>query len=306
MSIGLLSRSVRPPSAVLSTNAPTDAELLKRFVTRRDHDAFADLVRRHGRMVFGVCRRVLRDPHDAEEAFQVTFLVLVRKAGRIRQPERLANWLFGVANRVARKSKVTAARRGAHEQAAAIPGIVPPVTLGPEGPEIRGILDEEMVALPERYRVPLVLCYLEGLTNEEASRRLGWPTGSMSYRLARGRELLRRRLARRGLVCLALWPVFLQVLSERATAGQVPEELVQTTVRRSRQEEKTTQAVAPTSTRRTVVPALAILLLLLGFGAAAVARWGPDRQAGSAASHSCGDPEHPRQALAPIPISSPP
>ena len=286
MGIALLGRPVRSAPAAPPTDDPTVAELLDRFVTHRDHEAFADLVRRHGSMVFGVCRRVLRDPHDAEEAFQVTFLVLVRKAGGIRQPERLANWLFGVANRVARKSKVTAARRSTHEQAAAMPGIVPPITLGPEGPEIRGVLDEEMVALPEKYRVPLVLCYLEGLTNEEASRRLGWPPGSMSYRLARGRELLRRRLARRGLACLALWPVFLQVLSERASAGQVPDDLVETTVHRALQQEETPLAVEPT--RRAVWPALVLLVLLLSFGAVAVAGWGSDRQADPAGSPSCG------------------
>ena len=92
-----------------------------------------------------------------------------------------------------------------------------------------------MVNLPEKYRAPLVMCYLEGLTNEDAAQRLGWPSGSMSYRLARGRELLRRRLARRGLVCLAMWPVFMQVLSERASAGEVPGELVDATLERAQQ-----------------------------------------------------------------------
>jgi RNA polymerase sigma factor (sigma-70 family) len=256
-----------------TTAEPTDAELLERFVARRDHDAFAALVRRHGPMVFGVCRRVLRDPHDAEEAFQVTFLVLVRKAGRVRQPERLANWLYGVAHRVACKAKVASARRGAHERAAArtVDG---PVTVGSDETELRAVLDEELVALPEKYRAALVLCYLEGLTNEEAARRLGWPTGSMSYRLARGRELLRRRLARRGLVCLLLWPVFMQVLSERAHAGSVPDDLVRATVDRARRDAAAPPAPAPS--RRGGVPALVLLLLLLGLGAAAVAGWAAD------------------------------
>jgi RNA polymerase sigma factor (sigma-70 family) len=249
----------------------TDAELLHRFALRDDHAAFAALVRRHAPMVFGVCRRVLRDPHDAEEAFQVTFLVLVRKAGVLRQPDRLGNWLYGVANRVARKAKVSAARRNSHEQAAAAAGWVAPGTPA-DGPELRALLDEEMVALPEKYRAPLVLCYLEGLTNEDAARRLGWAPGSMSYRLARGRELLRRRLTRRGLY-LALWPVFLQGLSERASAAPVPEPLVEATVVRAKQEPKPPVAAG----HRRLMPALLLLVLLLGFGAVALAERGIER-----------------------------
>jgi hypothetical protein len=174
---------------------------------------------------------------------------------------------------VARKARVTAARRSFHERAAAVPVAAAPITVGPDRTELRAVLDEEMVALPERYRAPLVLCYLEGLTNEEAARRLGWAPGSMSYRLARGRDLLRRRLARRGLVCLALWPVFMQVLTQRASAaGPVPEPLVKATVDRARGNGGGLAAPAPS--RRAGVPALLLLLLLLGGGgAAAVAGW---------------------------------
>jgi len=269
MAMALLSRPVRREPVKPPTDDATDAELIDHFVTRRDHNAFALLVRRHGPMVFGVCRRVLRDPHDAEEAFQVTFLVLVRKAATVRQPERLANWLYGVASRVAHKTKRTTARRDAHERSAAMSAVVAPVTVGPDGAELRAVIDEEMVALPEKYRAPLVLCYLEGLTNEDAARRLGWPTGSMSYRLARGRELLRRRLARRGLVCLALWPVFLQVLTERAYSGEVPDELVEATVNRAKEEPQPTTA----SKRIPGLSAILLVVLLLGFGAAAWAGW---------------------------------
>ena len=105
MAMALLGRPVRRGPAKPVTDDASDADLIDQFVTCRDHKAFGILVRRHGPMVFGVCRRVLRDPHDAEEAFQVTFVVLVRKAATLRQPERLANWLYGVANRVARKAK---------------------------------------------------------------------------------------------------------------------------------------------------------------------------------------------------------
>lgn len=270
MAIAKLGRPVRESPVVPTTADAPDAELIERFVTGRDHDAFAILVRRHGPMVFGVCRRVLRDPHDAEEAFQVSFLVLVRKARTLRQPERLANWLYGVANRVARKAKLAAARRQKHERTIARSNLVAPVTVGPDGAELRAVLDEEMVKLPEKYRTALVMCYLEGLTNDDAAERLGWPTGSMSYRLARGRELLRRRLARRGLACLALWPVFLQVLTERASAGEVPDDLVEATVERAKQEAD----VTPTAfdPRRTV-KWLLLLILVLGTGSAAVAGW---------------------------------
>ncbi|HKA08235.1 MAG TPA: sigma-70 family RNA polymerase sigma factor [Gemmataceae bacterium] len=278
MGMALLSRPDRRAPAKPLTDDATDAELIDHFVTRRDHNAFAVLVRRHGPMVFGVCRRVLRDPHDAEEAFQVTFLVLVRKAGSLRQPERLANWLYGVASRVAHKAKLSTSRRDAHERSAARSTFVAPVTVGPDGAELRAVIDEEMVALPEKYRAPLVLCYLEGLTNEDAARRLGWPTGSMSYRLARGRELLRRRLARRGLVCLALWPVFLQVLTERAYAGEVPEELVEATVSRAKEEPQPTTV----SGRFPVLSVLLLVVLLLGFGAAAWAGWSAVHPTGNA------------------------
>jgi RNA polymerase sigma factor (sigma-70 family) len=264
MLIGLLGRTRRSGPCPPGPDDPSDAELLDRFALRDDHAAFAALVRRHGPMVFGVCRRVLCDPHDAEEAFQSTFLVLVRKAGDLRQPDRLGNWLYGVANRVARKAKVSAARRNSHERAAAGPAWAPPVE-STDGPELRAVLDEEMVALPEKYRAPLVLCYLEGLTNEDAARRLGWAPGSMSYRLARGRELLRRRLTRRGLY-LALWPVFLQTMTERASAAPLPEPLVEATVDRAIKEPR--PAVVPG--HRRMAPFL-LVALLLGFGAVAVA-----------------------------------
>jgi len=175
----------------------TDPELLDRFVQLRDQSAFTALVRRHGGMVFGVCRRILGSSQDAEDAFQATFVVLASKAAGLKRPELLANWLYGVAYRTARKAKAEAARRGFHERQAALMAASETLPVGEDWQEVRALLDEELQHLPSKYRVPLVLCYLEGLTNEEAARRLGWPTGSISYRLARGRELLRGRLARR-------------------------------------------------------------------------------------------------------------
>ena len=272
MGIGMLARARSPEPTSPAPVESSDAELLERFARARDHAAFAALVRRHGPMVFGVCRRVLRDPNDAEEAFQITFLVLVRKAGGLRQPDRLANWLYGVANRVARKARVSAARRGRHEQAAA--GVDEYSTSDVADADFRAVLDEEMVALPDKYRAPLVLCYLEGLTNEAAAERLGWPPGSMSYRLARGRELLRQRLVRRG-VWLALWPVFWQTLSQSASAGTVPDGLADATVDRAMRK-CPVQPVTAAPARPVGRPALlVILLLVLGFGTAAVAAFRP-------------------------------
>jgi RNA polymerase sigma-70 factor (ECF subfamily) len=177
-------------------DALTDGELLGWFVERQQEAAFAVLVRRHGPMVLSVCRRVLRHSHDADDAFQATFLVLAQKAHRLRRPELLANWLYGVAYRTALHARQRTARRGEREREAA-KMIVPSDEPEGDAQELRRILDEELHRLPEKYRAPLVLCYLEGKTNEEAARLLGWPTGSMSHRLARGRDLLRERLESR-------------------------------------------------------------------------------------------------------------
>jgi RNA polymerase sigma factor (sigma-70 family) len=174
----------------------TDCQLLKRFAGQRDQVAFAALVRRHGPMVLAVCRRVLCNAHDADDAFQATFLVLVRKAGAIARPELLANWLYGVAYRVAVKARANAARRSEHEKRAPVKAWVDPVVEATAREE-RSVLDAVLQHMPDQYRAPLVLCHLEGKTNAEAARMLGWPTGSISGRLARARELLRERLVRR-------------------------------------------------------------------------------------------------------------
>jgi RNA polymerase sigma-70 factor (ECF subfamily) len=163
---------------------PADGELLERFVSRRDESAFTALVHRHGPMVLGVCRRVLNDWQSAEDAFQVTFLVLARKADSLMRPGLLANWLHGVAYRTALKARSRAVRQGVHERQAA--AMAPTESrAGRSVVELREVLDEELSHLPEKYRAPLVLCYLEGKTNEEAARLLHWPLGSMSARLAR-------------------------------------------------------------------------------------------------------------------------
>lgn len=208
-------------------NEPSDATLLERFVTFREEAAFATLVQRHGPRVLGTCRRIVRNEHDAEEVSQATFLVLARKAGEIPWRESVGAWLCAVAQRLALNARAGVSRRSRFEfPVAALAGATAWADAGFEAlpddchpqadplaeiarRELRRVLNEELSCLPEKYRAPMVLCYLEGMTNEEAARELGWPSGSMSRRLERARTLLRQRLASRGmliglLVCLTL------------------------------------------------------------------------------------------------------
>src|SRR5262245_29662888 len=176
--------------------------LLEAFLVRRDGTAFEAIVQRHGPMVLGVCRRLLAREEDVEDAFQATFLILARKAGTIRKRESLACWLHGVARRVACRARADEARRRRHERA-----VLPaPATDAPADPalrELRALIDDELDRLPEKYRAPALLCYLEGKTNEEAAEHLGWPVGTVKGRLSRARELLHGRLTRRGLALSA-------------------------------------------------------------------------------------------------------
>jgi RNA polymerase sigma factor (sigma-70 family) len=167
-------------------------------------------------MVLGVCRRVLAQEQDAEDVFQATFLVLALKARSIRKRGSLGSWLYGVASRLALKVKAQAARRRLHERRA-VP--MSPVAANGEQDwsELRPLVDEELQHLPEKYRAPLVLCYLEGKTNADAARELGCALGSMSKRLNRGRALLRARLVRRGITLSA--PVLGAFLTERTRAA---------------------------------------------------------------------------------------
>jgi RNA polymerase sigma factor (sigma-70 family) len=179
--------------------ALSDGQLLERFLRDRDGPAFEALLRRHGPMVFGVCRRVVRRTHDAEDAFQATFLALVHKAASVFPRELVGHWLYGVAYRTALNARRLAARRGAREiQVDKMPEreVVQPEP----APDLRPLLDQELSRLPEVYRVPVVLCDLGGKPRQEVARQLSVPEGTVSSRLARGRELLRKRLARRGLM----------------------------------------------------------------------------------------------------------
>src|SRR5262249_33615991 len=173
----------------LAGGAPADdcdSGLLERFVRGRDEAAFAELLRRHGPLVLGTCRRVLGDPADADDVFQATFLVLARKAASIQKRGSVASWLYGVAYRLARRLRAGLAGGRAHEQEAA--AVTAAANADESWRELWPAVDEELSRLPEKYRVPLVLCYLEGKTHEEAARLLGWPKGSLSTRLLRGRD----------------------------------------------------------------------------------------------------------------------
>lgn len=206
----------------------TDPELLDCFAAQQDEAAFAVLMRRHGPMVLAVCRRVLGNANDAEDAFQATFLILIRKAGSLSRPERLGNWLYGVAYRTALDARAHRSRRQARERQVAE---MPASETAPDTvwQDVRPILDDELNRLPEKYRAPLVYCYLEGKTKEETARHLGWPEGTVSGRLARAKDLVRERLSRRG---VTLTPAaFGVLLAANAAPAAVPAPLLDTTLR---------------------------------------------------------------------------
>jgi len=188
----------------------TDLELLGRFTLQHDEEAFLALMRRHGSMVFDVCRNVLGNESDAEDAFQATFLVLAQKAGAIRKPESVGSWLYGVAYRTAHKARADTVRRQRCE--ARVPGQTPPRASDLTWAEAQQILHDELSRVSDYYRTPLVACYLEGKTQDEAAALLGVSKATVRNRLERGRTLLRQRLVRRGLgsvavLATAAWPL---------------------------------------------------------------------------------------------------
>jgi RNA polymerase sigma factor (sigma-70 family) len=205
----------------------SDGQLLERFLARRDEAAFEALVKRHGSMVLGVCRRVLHNPHDTEDAFQATFLVLIRKAATIVPRDDVGNWLYGVAYRTALEARTAAARRRAKERRVTrMPR--PEVSDEEVWTDLRDLLDQELSRLPDKYRAPIVLCDLEGKTRKAAARQLGWREGTLSWRLARARRLLADHLTRRG-VALSGGALAL-TLARNAAGASVPVPLVARTV----------------------------------------------------------------------------
>jgi RND family efflux transporter MFP subunit len=212
--------------ALQQAGAPTDGQLLEAFVARRDGPSFEALVRRHGPMVLGVCRRVVGNVHDADDAFQATFLVLVRKAGAVVPRESIGNWLYGVAYRTALKARALTGRRrnlerrmlaARHSEATQDQQV-----------ELLLLLDRELERLPAKYRLPVILCDLECRTRRDAARQLGLPTGTLSGRLTTARRLLAKRLARHG---LAVTGTALGAALGTQAAAAVPNEIVFSTVK---------------------------------------------------------------------------
>jgi RNA polymerase sigma factor (sigma-70 family) len=227
----------------------TDAELLGAFVVRRDAAAFATLVHRHGSMVFGVCRRVLGNSNDAEDAFQATFLVLVRRAAAVAPRERVASWLFGVAYKTARAARRMLARHRAREkQVSRLPDAV--TDMPQTQRDLKQVLDRELSSLPDKLRLPIVLCDLEGRTVREAARELGTPVGTLSNRLAAGRQRLGQRLTRRGIAIAA----GVTGLLYQEAAAQAPARLIANTLQTALQ-----VAAMPAALTAIVTPEVATL-----------------------------------------------
>ncbi len=219
-------RSLRTAALAADGGTMTDGQLLTCFVLERDEGAFEALVRRHGAMVLAVCRRVLHSHHDAEDAFQAAFLVLARKAASITRRELVGNYLYGVAYRAA--LEVRAARRRREEQVSELPepGVVDEPAIWND---LRPVLDEELSRLPEKYRVPIVLCDLEGRTRREVARQLGIPEGTLSGRLTTARRTLAERLTRRGVALSGA--ALAALLSQGAASAGLPASLAISTTR---------------------------------------------------------------------------
>src|SRR5262245_1494457 len=207
----------------------TDGQLLRRFVEGRDEIAFAVLVRRHGPMVLGVCRRMLRHDTDADDAFQATFLVMVRRAGSVRPEQGVGGWLYGVARRTALKARALAARRRAHERPQT--EFAEPAAPAPGDDNLRPMIDHALSRMPERYRVPIVLCDLEGKPQKEAARELGCPEGTLSGRLTRARRMLAARLARSPGPAVLSGASIATLLGVEVTSATMPGALVNSPVR---------------------------------------------------------------------------
>jgi RNA polymerase sigma factor (sigma-70 family) len=224
-------RYIRKLAGARAAGTLTDGQLLERFIFGQDEAAFEAILQRHGPMVLRVCQRVLGDVHDAEDAFQATFLVLVCKAGAIAKRDSAGSWLYGVAQRIALRARARAERQRTHAKPlqdladARQAGV--PTEAGRR--ELCRALDEELNRLPEKNRAPLVLCYLEGKSRNEAAQELCWPLGTLQRRLTRGQELLHRRLVRRGVTLSAALAA--AELSPSASPAAVPGLLTASTLK---------------------------------------------------------------------------
>jgi RNA polymerase sigma factor (sigma-70 family) len=256
----------------------TDGDLIERFLVQRQDWAFAVLMQRHGPMVLGVCRRVLGDADGADDCFQATFVILVRRAAAIKKKASLGPWLHGVAHRVAVRARVQAARRQSRERKAQVMPCAGPLD-ELTWRELRSILDEEIGRLAEKYRAPLVLVHLEGKSYRQAAEELGWARGTLVNRAARGRQLLRQQLQRRGIALSAA--SLAVVLEEKAAGAMVSAQLTINTglaatkltagatlsatclsTRASALAEQTLPSMACAPTKKAVVLGLAVLLAI--------------------------------------------
>jgi RNA polymerase sigma factor (sigma-70 family) len=257
----------------------SDGQLLGTFVEQRGEAAFAALVRRHGPMVMGVCRRVLRNHHDAEDAFQATFVILARKAASIASRELLANWLYGVAYRAAIKARAVSDRRRARERP--VPDVPEPGRAEPDGPhDLLPLLDRELRLLPDKYRAVVVLCDLEGKTRAEAARTLGVPDGTVAGRLARARAMLARRLTGRGVAVSA--GSLAVALTECAAPACVPASVAYSTVKAAAHTAVPVEGVLTAMLTTKIKAATAVTLVVFGtvaFGGGQLApQTSPSRQ----------------------------
>jgi RNA polymerase sigma factor (sigma-70 family) len=221
-------RQIRRTASEKAFKDSSDSELLGRYLTERDEAAFVVLLKRHSSMVLNVCRRIQRNEHDAEDAFQATFLLLARKANSIRKHESVAGWLYRVAERLAVDMSESQTRRHARERDAAARRTASSVSDG-AWQELQETLDSALRQLPDKYRAPLLLCYLEGKTQEQAALQLGCPLGTVRSRLARGRDRLRQLLVRQGMRLSG--PALALGLVASSGSAAAPSALVSGTVR---------------------------------------------------------------------------
>ncbi|HEV3255969.1 MAG TPA: sigma-70 family RNA polymerase sigma factor [Gemmataceae bacterium] len=282
----------------------TDHQLLDDFSARQDEAAFAALLARHGPMVLRVCRRVLNHEHDAEDAFQATFLVLARHTGSIRKREALAQWLHGVAYRTAMEAKRRAARRRKHE--GRLRTSTPAAAAKPTWDDVQTILDEEIQRLPEAFRSAFVLCVLEGKSGPEAAAELGVKEGTVSSRLTRARQRLQQQLARRGIKLAALLAAL--SVAESAGKGALPIALGSAAIRSG-------LLVAAGETAAGVIPAhvaalaagvtRAMFLIKAKIATAVLLAAGLIAAAGALTHQALSAPERPQPAKAPLPLANP-
>lgn len=282
----------------------SDAQLLECYLSGRAEVAFEALVHRHGPMVLGVCRRVLRHEHDAEDAFQAVFLLLLRKGGSIHPRGKVGNWLYGVAFRIALKARSLRDKRQSHQQA--IEDAPEPQTAeAGASADWLPLLDRELHGLPAKYRMPIILCDLEGKTQHDAARQLGWREGTLSGRLSRARVLLHRRLTRRGVTVSAT--ALTATLAAQSATGALPATLAAATVKAASfvtikqavaagavtaqaalLTEGVLQAMLWTKIKTGVIGVLAMVVVMTGLGQALYTASGQTKGAGADATKDDG------------------